>query len=408
MFFKMALRNILRQKRRSLFTSLGMMFGAVVISFSVALTDGTYNTIIKTFTESTSGHLQIHSKDYLENPSLFKNTKRLDELSNVLADNKDVVSFSPRVYSGGMLFHNKKSSPVYLKGISPKKEVEVTGLQNKWDNKFNFRTDDENSVVLSHELVKRLNSKVSEEVIIISQGVEGSIANDVFKIVGTYDSTRLGVSSNEIYMPIKALQNYLSLGKRVHEVAILLSDFNLSDQVSNELNHAISNQKSLEGLSSKTWKTVLKDFYTAMEKDKAGNNVSLGIIIFIVGIGILNTVLMSVLERTREFGVLKAIGTKPSNIFKLIMIENAVLSVLSLTVSSVISFFLVWYFSVNEIKLEQPLNYGGFDISGMGAELSLGSILIPCVVVFSTTMLVSLYPAIRAAKILPIQAMNEH
>ncbi len=405
MIYKMALRNLLRQKRRSILTALGMIFGMVIVSFSISLTDGSYSVIIDKFTKNQSGHIQIHSEGYLDNPSLYKSIKNPSEISKILSKEKEIKAFTTRVFVGGLGFFNKKSTGLLIHGIDPQKENEVTKVNSKLMNQVKFYSKDERSVILTKHLSDVLNITKGDQLVIISQGADGSIANDMYTVIGFVDSKKNALNPNLVYMPIKTLQEFLSMGNRVHEFAILLNNIKKSAKISTKLSSSFDQSMKVEVAS---WQVVLKDFYRAMELDKKGNNITLMVLILVVAIGILNTVLMSVLERTREFGVLKAIGTTPLNIFKLIIIENTILSFISLFIGILISLAVVYYFSIHEIKLTKSLHYGGLEFSGMKATLSFSGIMIPAMVVYSSTLLVSLWPAFRAASIIPIKAMSDH
>ena len=115
--FKMAYRNLFRQKRRSLLTIAGMVLGYVLISFSVSLTEGTYHQIIESFTATHTGHIQIHYKDYVDVPSLYKTLKRPNQIYQVLDQDDEIQSYAPRVYSGALVHYQTHSSGVRLQGI---------------------------------------------------------------------------------------------------------------------------------------------------------------------------------------------------------------------------------------------------------------------------------------------------
>lgn len=405
MIFKMALRNILRQKRRSFLTALGMIFGMVIMSFSISLVDGTYGTIIETFTKGQSGFLQIHAGDYLNNPSLYKNIKYPQKVTKVLDREQNIIGYTPRVYAAGLAFFKNKSTGISLQGIDPEREKLVTGLNLKWSNNVNFKDSEERAVIVSSRLAGFFNLVAGDALVIISQGADGSIANDKYRVKGFFDAKKNGLNSQLIYIPLNTMQEFLSLGDRVHEYAILTKDILQSRKDSIRLAQKLPASLNL---AVAPWQVVLKDFYQAMEADKQGNRITLGILIFMVALGILNTVLMSVMERTREFGVLKAIGTRPQTIFKLILLENSLLACFSLFIGMSISIALVYYFSVHEIKLREAFNYGGLEFTGMRGILSYKVILVPAAVVYFSSLLVSLWPAFRAALIEPIKAMNDY
>ena len=134
----------------------------------------------------------------------------------------------------------------------------------------------------------------------------------------------------------------------------------------------------------------------------------MGIIIFIVAIGVLNTVLMGTLERTHEFGVLRAIGTRPFGVFRLIILESTLLAILACLLGAVFALPMNYWMQTVGFELPQPIDMGGIEFSYMLGEVSWFSIGMPAIVLLLSTIVVSIFPAVRAASISPLQAMQEH
>ena len=161
-------------------------------------------------------------------------------------------------------------------------------------------------------------------------------------------------------------------------------------------------------LAAAPWQVIERPFYQAMQADLEGMWLSLGIIMVIVAIGVLNTVLMAILERTRKFGVLRALGTRPRTVFKMIVLETACLAALSIVPGLAISLLINYVLSVQGIPLPMAIEYGGVSFDRMLGSLSPRVFWIPTLVVFATALAVSLIPALRAARITPIKAMRAH
>jgi ABC-type lipoprotein release transport system permease subunit len=149
------------------------------------------------------------------------------------------------------------------------------------------------------------------------------------------------------------------------------------------------------------WQVVESQFYRAMQADIKGNWYTILVFTIIIAVGVLNTILMILLERTKEFGVLKALGTRPFQIFLLIVLETACLAVLSIIIGTAAGIFANWMLSVYGITYSIPIEYGGFVFDKLTAKITLRSLVLPAVIVFSTAILVSILPAIRAARIIP-------
>jgi ABC-type lipoprotein release transport system permease subunit len=165
-------------------------------------------------------------------------------------------------------------------------------------------------------------------------------------------------------------------------------------------------QEELQDLSVAPWQVVESTFYQSMQTDKQGNNFSMGVIVFLVFVGVLNTVLMSVLERTREFGVLKAIGSRPTKIALMITLETGLLASLSVLMGLLISLPLIGWFTAVGFELAQPMDVGGIVMSHMTGEMSFYVFAIPLALIVLFALLISIPTGIRAARISPTEAMR--
>ena len=172
----------------------------------------------------------------------------------------------------------------------------------------------------------------------------------------------------------------------------------MAQKIKSELNN--------KGLDIQPWQVIRKDFFEAMQLDIRGNYITLGIIIFIVSLGVFNTVLMSVLERTREFGVLKALGTRPLQIFLLIIIEITLLSIFA----SVLGLFFASlgnaYFTYVGIDLTYPMEYGGITFKSLKGIINFYVFAMPFFVVVGVAIAVGVWPGIRAARVIPVKALR--
>ena len=171
---------------------------------------------------------------------------------------------------------------------------------------------------------------------------------------------------------------------------------------------AIEAQINDTTLEVSPWQVVAKSFYRAMQADRQGDFIGRMSIMLIVAIGVLNTVLMSVLERTREYGVLKAMGTKPGQIFGVVVAEVAFIALGSIFIGALFGAGLNYLLSIYGISLPQEFSYGGIVFQTMYAAVTVRSLAIPAVTVLISAVLVSLFPALRAARIAPASAMRTH
>lgn len=406
LILKLALRNVLRNRRRSLLTIISMGGGYFLLSAMAAMTEGSYSNMIDLFTRDHTGHVQIHQGDYLNRPSLYKTIQNPQKLMHLLTSQPQVVAVSARIYGPSLAYGNAKSSPANVIGINPKLEASTTLLKQKLTKgkylSSNMNDDGYFSALVGVSLANNLKLEVGDELILISQGIDGSIANDVFQIVGIV-GTEDSYERLNVYLSLPAMGQFLSMGNQVHELAIRLQHQNQAREFSGNLKQIINE----DGLSYEPWQIVEAAFFNGMQADKKGNYVSMGIIIFIVAIGVLNAILMSTLERTHEFGVLKAIGTRPFGIFKLILLESSMLAMASCLLGACFALPLNLWMATEGIPMPTPVDMGGIRFDTMLGEVSLFSMGMPVLVVLGSTLLVSVVPAIRASQISPTQAMRD-
>jgi ABC-type lipoprotein release transport system permease subunit len=256
--------------------------------------------------------------------------------------------------------------------------------------------------MIGRGLADILKTKVGDEIVFISQGADGSIANDIFTVSAILSAGTMASERMNAYMHIQDAQEFLSLQNRYHEVVILLGDYSESIETAKKISEKLNDP----ALDVQPWEVVQRTFYESMLADKNGMWVSLLIIMIIVGLGVLNTVLMTILERTREYGIMKAIGTKPFDIVKVVVYETVFLSLLSNVVGLIFSLILNYFFTKYGIDYPEPFNVGGILVTTMYGVINVRSFLIPFLTVFLSSVSVSIIPAIRAGRIKPVDAVR--
>jgi len=404
LLLKIAFRNIFRQKRRSILTGLSMFGGFVMAAVFIGWADGSYNGIIDDFTRHNFGHIQIHARNYLDRPSLYKTIDRYQEVKKRLQSLAEIDSFAPRVYSAGLASVGEKSTGVRIIGIHPERENQTTVFSSKVAAGTFLSTEPNREALLGKELAKALEAGLGDDIVIISQGADGSIANDLYRIVGIVDSGDPLTDRSSFYLHIADARELLVLGERVHEVAINIGHL---DRVT-EMTDVISRKIDDPDLEVAPWQVFARSFYLAMKADMEGMWISLFVIVLIVSVGVLNTVLMSVLERTREYGVLKAIGTKPGQIVKLVLTEVNILAIFSIVLGFGVGLLINSILAQHGIDLGLEFSYGGMTFESFKAEINARSFYIPALTIFLSAALVGFFPALKAARTDAAKSMRTH
>jgi len=384
------------------------------------MSEGSYSNIINIFTQDHTGHVQIHKDNYLERPSLYKTINNADAIISQLEQQALVLGVAPRIYGPSLAYGKNKTFPAQVIGIDPKRESKTTRLKNKVSegrylpsevtNQKTKRGNNQLSKIdyypamIGFSLAKNLKLTVGDELVLISQGIDGSIANDIFEVIAIVGDATSYERMN-VYVSLSAMREFLSMqggNNQVHELAISLSNQNEARTFATQTQAGLENKS----LRVEPWQVVESSFYNSMQADKKGSYVSMGIIIFIVSIGVLNTILMGTLERTREFGVLKAVGTRPLSVFTLIMLESFLLAIISCLIGLLLALPVCFWLASSGISMPEPIDMGGIIFDTMLGEVSWFVVLLPSIVVISSTLIVSFIPAIRAANISPLKALQ--
>ena len=401
---KIAFRNVFRQKRRTLLTVLTMFIGFTLASLSIAWSDGTYSNIINMFTRNQLGHIQIHKQGYLDRPALYKTIDQYKAVGRLIEDVPGVEFWAPRLYCAGLVSVGEKSAGARIIGIDPQREQTATRFDKKIVQGRMFSNEPAHEALLGKGLAKTLKAEVGDEIVIVSQGADGSIANDLYTIVGFISSGNKIADQNSFYLHLTDAQELLVLEGRIHEISIVGEDLDIIPSLAADIETVVANPD----LAVAPWQEFAKQFYRAMKADQQGGWIMLAIIILVVAVGVLNTVLMTVLERTREYGVLRAIGTGPGQIFSLVLIEVFIMAIISIILAIGLSYAVNYALSIHGVAMPTPFTYGGIEFRKMYTEINARSFYIPALCVVFSAMFVAIFPATKAAHVAPAKAMRMH
>jgi len=405
LLLKLAFRNIFRQRRRSLLTALSMTGGYVLCAVAVSMTDGTFKSAIEIFTLDHTGHVQIHQGNYLQRPKIYKTIDLASQIVKSLDQSPLVDSYTLRVFAPALAYSDHGNTSAQVIGVDLDREKVTSRLAKKvTSGAYIDQTVDREgrySAMIGAGIAEVLSLQPHDEIILISQAADGSVANDIFSvgaIIGSKDS----IDKLKVFLPLSASQEFLSLEDKVHEVSLLIRDDDRSQEIAKAL------QQLLPDLTVSPWQVIEASFYQSMQTKLRGNRFTLGIILFIVFIGVLNTVLMSVLERNREFGVLKAIGSKPAAITGMITLEISLLALMSVTLGLIIALPIISWLATVGIEYPEPVEFGGIVLKAVKGEISIHVFLIPMMAILISSIAVSIPPGLRAARISPTEAMRSH
>ena len=405
LLFKLAWRNIWRNKRRSILTLSAIAFATLIAVAMRGVQLGTYAVNIKYSVNLFSGFLQIQKEGYQKNPSLNKNFKITPELKTLLERNENILGFAPRIGGSGLISHRDKSQGAFIVGVEPSEEKKTTKFFERVKQGRFFEKSDGLEIVVGQTLLENLKAEIGDTVVILSQGVDGSLGNLKFKIVGTVKFGSPEIDQMAVFMGLYDAQDLMAMYGRINMLVIKLDDLMNVDDVKQYLN---SNMPG-ENLAALDWMEVSPELKEGIEMDNASGIIMLVILMVIVAFGILNTVLMSVTERFREFGISLSIGMPQVKLVAIIFMETIFLAVVGIIIGDIIGYFINSYIVANPIEFTSEI---GSLYEEYGWLPRIESTLDPFIFINTSlsTLVISiaagLYPAYKVFKLEPLKGIR--
>ena len=404
MYFQLAWRNIWRNPRRTIVIMMAVIIGVWSMIFLGALMRGMEVGMIKNGIATLTGNIQIHHKEYRNDPVIENSITDPKEVKAVL--NKTLphgTRWSFRVRINAIASNARHSSGVTLVGIEPEREAGVSFIGQAVTQGRYLTPHDTYGIVVGQALVDKFETKIGHKLVLMSQSTDGEIASRAFRIIGIFRAEMRATEKQFVFFTLPVAQHMLKLKEGISEISIALSN----NQDTNRIATALKAKLSSDIYNIDTWRDLLP-ILNAYLKLSDGFVLIWYIVVFIsMGFGIVNTMLMAVFERMREFGLLKAMGMKPSWIIKEVLLESFLLLVIGMTFGNILGLLTVLAFSGNGIDLSALA--AGAEFAGMSRMLYpviyATDIALANLVVFVLGILVSLYPAAKAARVTPVEAL---
>jgi ABC-type lipoprotein release transport system permease subunit len=407
LYFRLAWRNIWRQKRRTIITVAAMGVGVAFCLASIALTDGLFADSFDVMVRQNLGHVQIHAPKFPKQRALYETITDAHQTLAALDAEPQVAGASGRVFGYGLLALGDKSAAGQLMGIEPQREQKVTALERKLVQGTYLDTDPSKQILLGAGLAETLKAKIGDEVVVVAQAVDGSLGNELFRVQGLFKTGSVALDRTGAVVHLKDLQSLLVLEDQLHEIALLA----MRDEEAAPLAARLKEPLGGRNLLVRTWAQVNPELAKMLETQSMSAWIILFFIFSVAALGVLNTMLMSVLERTRELGVLRALGLPPRQMVLLVLCESAILA----TVAGLAGLALGGLLDLGLVTVGLDLSrfIGDFSFAGIAFSpvlhgvVRLEGIVATLIGLITVTLLASLWPALRAARLKPIEAMRQ-
>jgi ABC-type lipoprotein release transport system permease subunit len=405
-YLQLAWRNIWRNARRTVVILTAVVIGVWCMITLGALMRGMIDQMVRNGIATLTGHIQVHSRGYRNDPVIEHSIVDPRSVEHVLKEVLPAGSrWSSRVRVNAVASNARHSGGVVLVGVDPADEAAVSFIGDAIAQGRYLKDEDKNGIIIGNALADEFETRLGRKLIVMSQGSDREIASRAFRIIGIFRAELEATEKQFVFVTMGAAQQMLKLKKGISEVSILLPEYQKADEVAAALQHALPP----EDYEVNTWKELLPllTAYLAISE----NFLYLWFLVVFVamGFGVVNTTLMAVFERMREFGLLKALGMKPRWIVREVLTESCLLLILGMAIGNI--FGLLTSFA---------LSGGGIDLSALAAGMEyFGAprIIYPVIsgkdlvmanaVVFVLGLLVSCYPAIKAARFTPVEALAQ-
>jgi ABC-type lipoprotein release transport system permease subunit len=411
---KIGWRNLWRNPRGTLLTALALGLGLALLLISLGLLDGLHEKMIGDGVRFGTGHVVIQAQGYQDSGSQellvpAQVVSTTEEFLHTEPMKHLVRGMSPRLLASGLLSSAANAAAVGIIGILPKEERAVSLIPSRIVEGTNLSDDEQSGVVIGAELARKLEVKVGSKVVLMTQAVqqakpeaadadEGGMRSTLLRVSGIFRTGVQAVDTQVVHLLLPVAQTLLGVPGRVTQVAILLHRESDSQIVSRDL------RKQLAGVAVEVlpWRESMPRLVQIFRLDQAFNYVMNGVVLAMVGLGILNTILMRVLERRYEFGLCKALGLRPLQLAAMIIGESLALTTVSLALGLALGSSVHYYVSTFGLDLHwlvkdslpssfvfDPIIYSRLSLSRIASSVGI---------VFLTTTIISFYPALKAAR----------
>ena len=397
----MAWRNVWRNRRRSLVTISAMTLGLWVMVLYAGLVEGMVVDMASNVTDLEMGEIQIVSDGYRNDPAIQATVPGTDAILAGL--DAEGLPASARLLGGGLVGVGESSAGASLIGLDVARDMPVSALHSRVAEGQWLDPADPKGVVLGNKLTRTLQAGIGDELLVLSQAADGSIANDLLTIRGVLSTVGDGLDRGAVIMNTDAFRELMVLPADAHQITVRVPE-------GRDLDEAKAAVAGIAvGQDVQTWREILPLISQWLDSTRSIIAIMYIIMYIAIAILVLNAMLMAVFERIREFGVMKAIGYGPSTVFWLITLESAIQVALATAAALLLALPAMVYFQTVGINLGV---LAGMNMMGMSmmenwtGRYSLAVISTPVIVLWVMVLGAAMLPALRAARINPITAMR--
>lgn len=402
MLFKVAWRNIWRNKMRSIVVIASVAVGLFAGMFMVCFFYGMIKQEIAVAVETQLSHIQIHNPAFPDDKEVSDTIGNAAYIFDNLKKDRNVKAVSSRIITTGMISSSSSASGVEIHGIIPADEKAVSSISQEVTDGTYF-SGKKNEIVMGKKLAEKLGVKLHSKIVLTFQSKSGELTAGAFRVAGIFRSRNSAFDETTVFTDFGDMGQLLGTGEGIHEIAIILKDGQKAETFASGL------QKHYPALLIQTWSELSPEMSMLTGIFDQLMYIIIAIILLALMFGIINTMLMAVLERQREFGMLMAIGMNKVRVFVMVMLESLMLTCVGIPAGILLTIGAVDYLARRGIDLSsfsQGLAQFGFP-NITYPELRTNMFIPISIMTALTAVLSAIYPAVKALRFKPAIAIHK-
>lgn len=411
MLFKLALKNLKRHAKRNRFAMASIASGLATLFWIQCIFSGHNRNTVDIATTTLTGNLQVYKSGYLDERALLDSFDPAP-VEAAVAGKTDVI-LAKRVHFPSILSSGEGSTPVILYGIDPERESQIITLrENLTEGEFlKAEAGDEcsaNALYLGARAAKKLRVTIGDKIVVMGQAVDGTIGNDLFRVMGIFDSGSPEFDKNTAFATRPCVARVALTGDRVHEVILKTSPVDGVDlALQSELQSRLPSS-----LQVNTWRETVPQLSTMIRVNTGIMNLITVVFFLVITLGVVNAMLMNVFERTKEFGVMLSLGTTPAQVRWLIVFESLTMGILAALFGTLLGTAAIFYhakmgFDITPFLGKNGVSFVGFKFKSMVyPSFEWGHYLKLVLIELAFVVGAGIYPAHRAAGLDPVETLR--
>ena len=406
MIRSLAWRNVKRSRRRSVITAILSIMTTTLFIFYVSMMDGSYGKIFKDSVEIYPGYIQVTHKDYRDEPSndhLIFNAKAIVEK---LKDRKDIEYVAQRFESFALYATDENSIGGLFTGIEPEIEPKLSRVSQTIKEGRYLLSTDKQEVIIGQGLATRLKLKLGDTFSMIGSGADYSFTADNLKAVGIFKTGLIDFDNSAVFMNKTYFDELMTTEGASSHIIIKPVKTEKSLELAATLNTAFSDQDEVE---VQDWHEYLSSIIEAMQIDRVSGMITLWVLIALIFFVVMIYAYLAIYSRTKEVGIMRAIGTSPKQIIMVLVTETLIVAGISILIGAVLGGWISYYYQIHPIEipgLEETYQQYGIIEAVLPTDFRWSTILEGCGFILMLNLISVLYPIWQIIRIKPIDAIH--